>query len=176
MVFRRCDNQPVLVFPLINKTNRDRLNKIVTDGKYWNGQDLSTGLENYQDILGRVNRFEPQCGSNEFTSIQPFWSAGETFMVPKVILEGRFCGANLQQCWMPDRQEIRYNTFANTDATLEPGLIIGKIIAEGRPIQEIFTTSKTVLTENLAHFYQNNMLFWDNFPGGSFKKARKAGG
>lgn len=142
------------------------------------GQDKTTcenQLDGLRADLQRTNRFREEhdcsCAGSQVTSVNPWWSPAESVRVCSSVVVVEICGNRLQNCMPMDSRIVnrRIDAFLQpvlhdgnrffdevlTGLTLEPGMLIAKIIQEDRDFRSALTTTQTVLPGAVETFLRS---------------------
>lgn len=115
--------------------------------------------------LERTNTFRAEhdcnCNNNQLSSVNPWWNPSEQVRVCTSVVTPEICGSRLQNCMPMDSRIVnrRIDAFLQpvlhdgnrffdeviTGLTLEPGMLIAKLVQEDLDFRTALTTTQTVL-------------------------------
>lgn len=171
---------------LVYTTNNEGLEVVVRERPELLDQDNVVPI--YTELFNLTQLYIPECAETSFyteVTDELYWAPenGPRWMMAKGLKDTNFCGTNHEQCLIQRNQNNlslkgHLDAGSITDLNLEPGYIIGQVVADGLPFPEIFQTSKTVMSGRYALALRqiislhdaafektaNYRSFWENFP------------
>lgn len=115
--------------------------------------------------------------------VTPYYNSDLEFAVPAMLLQEDFCGKSLEKCFPTDirRDPIHGGTFVKGDHfetdivggfTREPGELIAKVVADGRPWKDTLTGTQSVLNgSQVATLKKWNKVITAVSPPGTYRKT-----
>ena len=125
--------------------------------------------------LQRTNTFRAahdcSCTTDQITSVNPWWNPSENVRACSSVVVTEVCGNRLQKCMPMDSRIVnrRIDAFLQpvlhdgnrffdevlSGLTLEPGMLIAKVIQEDRDFRSALTTTQTVLPGAVETFLKS---------------------
>jgi len=163
-----CNQPRFELFMAGQATNEDVRRRTTRCDALPAGEDKTTcenQLTALRADLDRTNAFRAvhdcNCNNNQLSSVNPWWNPSEPVRVCSRVLVADICGARLENCMPMDSRIVnrRIDAFLEpllhdgnrffdeviTGLTLEPGMLIAKLIQDDRDFRTALTTTQTVL-------------------------------
>lgn len=115
--------------------------------------------------------------------VTPYYNADLKFAVPAMLVQEDFCGKSLEKCFPTDlrRDPLHDGALVKGDHfetdivggfTREPGELIAKVVADGRPWKDTLTGTQSVLNgSQVAMLKKWNKVFTEVSPPGTYRKT-----